>query len=278
VAGPAVREIFGAADRAAVDSVRRRHGIPRGKPVALLVAGAWGVGEVDHVAREVAGAGRYLPVVVCGRNEALRARLSRDPRIVALGWVDDMAGLMRVADVLVQNAGGLSSLEAFAAGLPVVSYRCLAGHGRDNAEAMARAGVALQACTRPGLREALAELDDLGARRLRNTATTLFRDDPAAAVEEFASEDGSGAPARLPSARRGRPLLRLATAAALTGLFAMLLSTHASASQQHEITTILHTVEHRVSTISHTTGRWAGHHRRKAIGPPAATVPVRAVT
>ncbi len=50
--------------------------------------------------------------------------------------------LMAAADVLVENAGGLTCMEAFAAGLPVVSYRPIAGHGQGNAKDMEAAGVA----------------------------------------------------------------------------------------------------------------------------------------
>ncbi|GAB3899509.1 hypothetical protein GCM10029964_085540 [Kibdelosporangium lantanae] len=64
------------------------------------------------------------------------------PDAVALGWVDDMPTLLRAADVVVQNAGGLSVYEARATRLPVFTYRCLAGHGRMNAAALHRAGVA----------------------------------------------------------------------------------------------------------------------------------------
>src|SRR5256886_17218574 len=47
-----------------------------------------------------------------------------------------MPALVRAADVVVQNAGGLTSLEAMAAGVPVLSYRCLPGHGTTNAAAL----------------------------------------------------------------------------------------------------------------------------------------------
>ena len=52
-----------------------------------------------------------------------------------------MPALMTAADALVENAGGLSCMEAFAVGLPVVTYLPIAGHGKDNAEVMSRAGV-----------------------------------------------------------------------------------------------------------------------------------------
>jgi UDP-N-acetylglucosamine:LPS N-acetylglucosamine transferase len=51
-----------------------------------------------------------------------------------------MPALLRACQVVVQNAGGLSSLEALHSGVPIVTYRSLPGHGRDNAEALERAG------------------------------------------------------------------------------------------------------------------------------------------
>lgn len=121
-------------------SVRRRYGLPAGAPLALVVAGAWGVGAVEQAAADIAATGRAVPVVVCGHNQPLRRRLQHAGPGIALGWVDDMAALMRTCQVVVQNAGGLSSLEALTAGLPVLTYRCLPGHGRTNADALDRAG------------------------------------------------------------------------------------------------------------------------------------------
>jgi UDP-N-acetylglucosamine:LPS N-acetylglucosamine transferase len=47
---------------------------------------------------------------------------------------------MRACDIAVQNAGGLTSLEAMASELPVITYRCLPGHGRANAAVLDKAG------------------------------------------------------------------------------------------------------------------------------------------
>ncbi|WP_434481832.1 glycosyltransferase [Streptomyces sp. NBC_01340] len=75
-------------------------------------------------------------------RHALAERLRADGVAHVHGWVDDMPGLMHACHVLVQNAGGLTSLEALAGGLPVVSYRCIPGHGRTNAAALDEAGLA----------------------------------------------------------------------------------------------------------------------------------------
>jgi UDP-N-acetylglucosamine:LPS N-acetylglucosamine transferase len=114
--------------------------LPQGKPLALIVAGSWGVGAVEQTALDIANTGLAVPVVACGRNEALYRRLGDSSHAIALGWVDDMASLMRTCHVVVQNAGGLSSLEALASGVPVITYRCLPGHGYANADGLERAG------------------------------------------------------------------------------------------------------------------------------------------
>ncbi|SEN38765.1 UDP-N-acetylglucosamine:LPS N-acetylglucosamine transferase [Actinacidiphila rubida] len=142
VAGPVTDARFTPATDGQRPAARTRFGLPAQAPLALLVAGSWGVGPVRRAAAEIRATGLAVPVVVCGRNTALVEELKQDGIAFAFGWVDDMPGLMHACDVLVQNAGGLTSLEAFAAGLPVASYRCIPGHGRTNAEALEEAGLA----------------------------------------------------------------------------------------------------------------------------------------
>ncbi|WP_051950967.1 MGDG synthase family glycosyltransferase [Actinacidiphila yeochonensis] len=142
VCAPVVGRAFSPASRAQRAAARAAFALPREAPLALLVAGSWGVGAVEQAAADLRECGAVEPVVVCGRNERLAARLRARGFAHVHGWVADMPGLMRACDVLVQNAGGLTSLEAFAAGLPVLSYRCIPGHGQTNAAALAEAGLA----------------------------------------------------------------------------------------------------------------------------------------
>ncbi|MGW0971553.1 glycosyltransferase [Streptomyces sp. NPDC002516] len=158
---------------------RERFGLPATAPLALLVAGSWGVGPVRQVARELRDCGAVVPVVVCGRNQALAARLRADGIEHVHGWVDDMPALMHAADVLVQNAGGLTTLEAFSAGLPVASYGCIPGHGLTNADALDEAGVAVWIRDRAQLKDVLNDLVNgpLGMRQ-RAAGLALFADAP----------------------------------------------------------------------------------------------------
>ncbi|GAA3776071.1 MGDG synthase family glycosyltransferase [Micromonospora maritima] len=136
---PLVSRAFGACDGSDRRRARHRFGLPAEGVLALVVAGSWGVGQVTATVAEVEATGAR-PVVVCGRNRALRRRLSEAGQHV-LGWVDDMPALMRAVDVVVENAGGLTCQEALAAGVPVVTYRPLPGHGRANAAILARSGL-----------------------------------------------------------------------------------------------------------------------------------------
>jgi UDP-N-acetylglucosamine:LPS N-acetylglucosamine transferase len=129
------------ATSAAVDrrTARQRFGLPLDDRLALIVAGAWGAGDIAATVAEVRATGQVRPVVVCGRNEELYQRLRGGEHV--FGWVDDMPTLMRAVDVVVENAGGLTCQEALACAVPVVTYRPIAGHGRANASILARSGL-----------------------------------------------------------------------------------------------------------------------------------------
>ncbi|MGW1028213.1 MGDG synthase family glycosyltransferase [Streptomyces sp. NPDC002577] len=175
VCGPVTAPRFRPCDAQQRACARAAFGLPEDAPLALLVAGSWGVGPVRKVALELRDCGVAVPVVVCGRNEALAEQLRADGIEYAYGWVDDMPGLMHAADVLVQNAGGLTSLEACASGLPVASYRCIPGHGLTNAAALDEAGVAVWIRAPADLKAVLCDLIDgpLGPRQ-RAAGLALF--------------------------------------------------------------------------------------------------------
>ena len=178
---------------------RRRLGIVEPTVVALVVAGAWGVGEIEATTADLEGIGGCTAVVVCGHNRRLAARLRA--RVTAttrvLGFVDTMPELMNAADVLVGNAGGQTAMEAFRSGLPVVSYRPIPAHGTDNVRAMSAAGVASLAHDRAELAEAVRALGSRGPRRDAQiqAARAIF---PADATDRIlrSLDLGAGAPGR----------------------------------------------------------------------------------
>lgn len=124
--------------------VRAELGLLPGQPLALMTTGSLGIGHVSDGARALALSDVAVPVVLCGRNEALRQQLDKDAGplgVRALGWRTDMPDLVNAADVLVHNAGGQSLSEAWMAGVPAVSFSPLPGHGRANATVLEDAGL-----------------------------------------------------------------------------------------------------------------------------------------
>ena len=182
--GPLVADRF----RAPVgsrDEVRHRLGIPTTARVALVVAGSLGLGTMPDVVEAVTTCGNYHVIAVCGRNAKLQVALAKAGFAgTVLGWTDDMPELMSASDVLIENAGGLTAMEAFAAGLPVVTYRAIAGHGRDNASSMNSAMVSRYARTEAELAVSLHDATTPGIARdaLVAAGRALFADDPAAHV------------------------------------------------------------------------------------------------
>ncbi|HMC08440.1 MAG TPA: glycosyltransferase, partial [Actinomycetota bacterium] len=119
-------------------------GVPEDAFVVMVIGGGWGVGNIEGSARSVATVDGVWTLVVCGRNEDLRRRLSEHPppRSIILGFVDNMPDLIDACDLAVQNAGGLTSLEALRRGCPLLITDAIPGHGVANGELMDRVGVA----------------------------------------------------------------------------------------------------------------------------------------
>jgi UDP-N-acetylglucosamine:LPS N-acetylglucosamine transferase len=143
VSGPVVRPAFlEGRDLEAGRRIRAELRIPDGDRVALVTTGSVGLeGSALVAAQAIAARPGWVPVVLCGRSTELYDRVRGVPGIRALPWVEDMPALMSAADVLVDNAGGMSSKEALGFGLPVVTFRPISGHGRDDARCLARLGL-----------------------------------------------------------------------------------------------------------------------------------------
>ncbi|HEX3811951.1 MAG TPA: hypothetical protein VHX59_03840 [Mycobacteriales bacterium] len=165
---------------------RKRLGLADGEDAIVLSTGSWGVGDVAVTASRLAELPGVRPTVLCGRNERLRAELSAVPGCVALGWRDDLPELLAGASVLIDNAGGATCIEAFATGVPVVSFRPIPGHGRAGVAALAEAGLTTYARDEPALLEVVRRLRQAGPARAAQCgkAAEIFAADPAVAIRD----------------------------------------------------------------------------------------------
>jgi processive 1,2-diacylglycerol beta-glucosyltransferase len=172
------------------EDARAALGLPATGKVVLASGGGWGVGDVEGAVEEALRIDDVSQVVcLCGRNERLRARLSRrfagEARVRVEGFTDEMPDWLAAGDVLVHSTGGLTVLEALMRGCPAISYGWGRGHIRRHNEAFRRFGLADVAATRadlgPALRAALAR---------GRQPTDAFRTLPSAASFVLAAANG----------------------------------------------------------------------------------------
>ncbi|HEY4450803.1 MAG TPA: glycosyltransferase [Solirubrobacteraceae bacterium] len=121
---------------------RRALGLAELGRMVVVSGGGWGVGDIAGAVREFTQVPEVSSIVcLAGRNdqlaEKLRATFEDEPRVHVYGFTDKMPDLLAAADVLVHSTGGVTCLEAKAAGTPVVSYGLPVGHARLNTRAMA---------------------------------------------------------------------------------------------------------------------------------------------
>jgi processive 1,2-diacylglycerol beta-glucosyltransferase len=117
-------------------------GLPAEGRTVVVSGGGWGVGDIAGAVGEFIKAPEVSSIVcLAGRNEQLAEKLRRtfadEPRVRVYGFTDKMPEILAAADVLVHSTGGVTCLEARAAGTPVVSYGLPVGHARLNTRAMA---------------------------------------------------------------------------------------------------------------------------------------------
>ena len=132
--------------------IRRRYRFDPSLPIALVMSGAFGaLGGVLEACRTLTHLGVPLQlVVVAGKDKQLLARLQRMGGhlpfpVHTFGYVEQIADFMSAASLLVTKAGGVTTAEALALGLPMVIYRAIPGQEEANAAYLCRHGAAISA-------------------------------------------------------------------------------------------------------------------------------------
>jgi UDP-N-acetylglucosamine:LPS N-acetylglucosamine transferase len=192
---------------------RRALSLPEQGRMVVVSGGGWGVGDIEGAVHELSGLEEVSSIVcLAGRNDQLADRLRSafvdQPRVHVYGFTDKMPQLLAAADVLVHSTGGVTCLEAKAAGTPVVSYGLPVGHARLNTRAMATLELLRLANNTDELREHVqASFAESGNGESDPTRRPTR---PAeGSLEELLVSDG-----RSPRARaRGQPAVGLTTVA-----------------------------------------------------------------
>lgn len=128
-----------------------RYGLDPGVPTVLVLGSAYGMThDVAELCHQLSRSGEHLQLlVVCGHDKWLYRRCLEAVRhgrnlTKVFGFVDTMHELMRVADLAVTKAGGLTMSEALACGLPLVVHKPIPGQEEENSRFLVSNGAALE--------------------------------------------------------------------------------------------------------------------------------------
>jgi processive 1,2-diacylglycerol beta-glucosyltransferase len=210
---------------------RRALGLPESGRMVVVSGGGWGVGDIAGAVREFTAVPEVSSIVcLTGRNEQLAHKLRRAfaevPRVHVYGFTDKMPELLAGADVLVHSTGGVTCLEAMAAGTPVVSYGLPVGHARVNTREMAALDLVLLAKNTSELREHVQ-------------ASFASADVQPPGLDDAADQDAAAADVVLAAPRRVRPIPRWRLrVVALATQFALLLGVGTWMMSTDEVTAL----------------------------------------
>ena len=170
------------------EALRRRFNLDEKRFTVLVSGGGEGSGKLLEQIRFLTWEPNPWQVIaVCGRNDVLRRRLQRvafATPITVLGFVDNMADLMRCADVVVTKAGPGAIGEALATGVPIILTGYLPGQETENVPFVLDNGIGLYAPHPDELLQAVSRLaaeDGIEARRMAQRAAEVAR--PYAALD-----------------------------------------------------------------------------------------------
>jgi processive 1,2-diacylglycerol beta-glucosyltransferase len=134
--------------------MRAKHGLAPDRTTILLSAGGFGVGSVGALVNSLLPLQHRAQIVaICGRNEELKKRLSRQAArarsdatvlLKPFGYTQQMDELMAAADLVVGKPGGLTTSEALAKGLVFVIVNPIPGQEERNSDHLLESAVAVR--------------------------------------------------------------------------------------------------------------------------------------
>ena len=169
--------------------IRQALGLAPDRPTIMVSAGGFGVGPVEQLIRELMRVSIPVQIVaIAGRSEELTsnleaiARESSSPAALhPVGFTTKMDEYMAASDILVGKAGGLTSSEALARGLPLCIVNPIPGQEERNSDHLLEEGAAVRCNNLATLAWKLQGLltDPVRLENLRKNAKRMGR--PAAA-------------------------------------------------------------------------------------------------
>jgi processive 1,2-diacylglycerol beta-glucosyltransferase len=119
----------------------RKFDIDRDKFTLLIVTGSFGIGPIEKIVNLLYEEAQLL--VVCARNKSLFKKLARKnyPGVKVFGFVDNLAELMAVSNIIITKPGGLTISEILAMEIAPIFIPAILGQETANAKILQQYGV-----------------------------------------------------------------------------------------------------------------------------------------
>jgi len=127
------------------------------KITVLLMAGGYGVGNIDETAERLIKDISDIQIIgIAGRNKDLEKSLQKvsnkyKGKILGVGFTTEVEKYMAASDIVITKTGGLTSSECLAIGRPMIVINPIPGQEERNATYLMEHGVAVMAYDQVGL-------------------------------------------------------------------------------------------------------------------------------
>lgn len=132
------------------------------KRTILVMSGSMGYGNMKKTLVEMDKfKGDFQILCVCGSNKKIKSVIEKrqwKKDIYIYGFVDNIDVMMDASDIIVSKPGGLTTSEAFAKGLPMITVNPLPGQEDRNADFLVNSGAVIMVNKRYTVSEALYQI------------------------------------------------------------------------------------------------------------------------
>ena len=149
-----------------------RYRLDPGRKTVLVMGGGAGVLPMEEIIKACDKSKVSLQyLVVCGNNKQLFKKIEllknrTESLINVFGFVNYIAELMAIADIIISKPGGVSSSEAIASELPMIIFKPIPGQEEANTRYLVNNRLALRVQTFEELESLLHELFSLEAETI----------------------------------------------------------------------------------------------------------------
>lgn len=128
----------------------------------LVMMGSMGYGNIKETLEEIDNFNSELQLlVVCGSNKKMKEAIDESiwrKDVFCYGFVDNVDVMMDASDIIVTKPGGLTTSEAFAKGLPMITMNPLPGQEDKNLAFLVNNGAAIAVNSEFTIAEAMYQL------------------------------------------------------------------------------------------------------------------------